>query len=89
MLKKVKIIGIDNYIYTLEDNEKLYKINIEIVNIEKEKIIDSYIYLYEEILRGDNFYTYGKIEPNNVMEDKDIVKLETKYGDIYLQRYYG
>ena len=85
-MKKVKVIKIDNYIYTLEDaNKKIYKKNFEFYDTEIS--VGDYIYISEEVLKEVNLFAYGPIIENNEVED--LIKIIHNDKNIYLQRYYG
>ena len=83
---KVKVLEVDNYIYTLEDNNKnTYEINTEFYDTKIDK--GDIIYIDENVLKEPNIYTYGPLlEEANV---EDLVKIVKDNKDIYLQRYYG
>lgn len=85
-MKKVKVIAIDNYLYTLEDNNKnKYEINIEFYNTTIE--VGDIIYVDETVLKETNLYAYGPLlEEANV---EDLIKIIKDNKEIYLQRYYG
>lgn len=85
-MKKVKVISIDNYIYTFEDkDQKKYIKNIEFQDTEIN--IGDYIYISKEVLEEDNIYTYGPVTKDAKLED--LIKIKKDDKDIYLQRYYG
>lgn len=85
-MKKLKVIKIDNYLYTLEDEDKnIYVINIEFIDTDIN--IGDYLYISNEVLEENNLYTYGPIEKES--DIKDLVKVIKKDKDEYLQRYYG
>ena len=94
-MKKLKILEINNYIYILED-EKGNKIslNIEFINLEQKVSINDVIYISDELIKENNFYTFGQIDnkyinQNELEISKDIIVLEKDNKIIYLQRYYG
>lgn len=85
-MKKLKVIKIDNYLYTLEDEDKnIYVINIEFIDTDIN--IGDYLYISNEVLEENNLFTYGPIEKES--DIKDLVKVIKKDKDEYLQRYYG
>lgn len=85
-MKKVKVIKIDNYVYTLEDSDKLiYKKNFEFYDTDIS--VGDYIYISDEVLDEENIYTYGPIIENN--DVNDLIKIIHNNKEIYLQRYYG
>jgi len=84
-VKKVQVVKINNYIYTLEDNNKLYDINIEFQDTEVN--VGDYIFIDDKVLEEANIYTYGPIIENNDLED--IIKIVKDDKEIFLQRYFG
>ena len=84
-MKKVQVVKINNYIYTLEDNNKLYDINIEFQDTEVN--VGDYIFIDDKVLEEANIYTYGPIIENNDLED--IIKIVKDDKEIFLQRYFG
>ncbi len=85
-MKKVTVIEINGYIYTLEDEDnKRYEINIEFYDTKID--IGDIIYLNEKVLKETNLYSYGPIIENNDVED--LIKIVKNNKNIYLQRYYG
>lgn len=99
-MKKLQVIKIENYMYTLKaKHEEEYKINIEFLDIEKELKEGDYINLNEELLNPkyegySKSYTFGSLEneygkPNISLEDVDVIKIETDELEIYLKRLYG
>lgn len=85
-MKKVKVIKVDNYVITLEDNNKKeYIKNIEFYNIDLKE--GDIIYISDEVLEEDNIYTYGPVKEDATMDD--LIKIIKEDKSIYLQRYYG
>ena len=85
-MKKVKVIKVDNYVITLEDNNKKeYIKNIEFYNIDLKE--GDIIYISDEVLEEDNIYTYGPVKEDAAMDD--LIKIIKEDKSIYLQRYYG
>lgn len=85
-MKKLKVIKIDNYLYTLEDEErKIHTRNFEFLDTKVD--IGDYIYIDDNALEENNIYTYGKIEEKSDVED--YIKIIHNNNEIYLQRYYG
>lgn len=85
-MKKVQVVKINNYIYTLEDNDKnTYDINIEFYDTEVN--VGDYIFIDDKVLEEANIYTYGPIIENNDLED--LIKIVKDDKEIYLQRYFG
>lgn len=87
-MAKLKIINIDNYDYTLEDDNgnKIIK-NIEFQNHKPN--INDYLYMSKKITKETNIFQYGIIYNFNNVKLDEIIKLETKDGIYFLQRYYG
>lgn len=97
---KLEIVNRDNYVYVLksEDGHE-YSINLEFVDMEKQLKIGDYIYMKGELLNPgyDGYstsYTFGGLEneygkPNVLLEDVDVIKVETDELEIYLKRLYG
>lgn len=85
-MKKVKVIKVDNYVITLEDNNKKeYIKNIEFYDIDLKE--GDIIYISDEVLEEDNIYTYGPVKEDATMDD--LIKIIKEDKSIYLQRYYG
>lgn len=88
-MKKIRLINIDNYKYTFEDNEnKRYNLNIQFFDFEP-KLEDTF-YMPEDILKEKNIFSFGfinKEDKNTSIED--IIKIVRNDEEIYLQRYYG
>ena len=67
-MKKVKVVNIDNYVYTFEDkDQKTYTKNIEFQGTEMN--IGDYIYIPNEVLEEDNIYTYGPVNKDAQLDD--------------------
>ena len=94
-MKKLEIIKVDKYTYTLQDkNSNDYELILDFQNIEEQPQIGNYIYMDETILESKNFYTFGKLnsEYGRKIEnenDKDLIILETNNKKYYLKRLYG
>lgn len=88
-LNRLRIIGINNYDYILEDllGNTINK-NIELY-IDKKLKIGDYIYLSDNIIKEKNIFQYGKIFDKNIDEDELLVIEYDNNNYIYLQRYYG
>jgi len=84
-VKKVQVVKINNYIYNLKDNNKLYDIIIEFQDTEVN--VGDYIFIDDKVLEEANIYTYGPIIENNDLED--IIKIVKDDKEIFLQRYFG
>lgn len=85
-MKKLKVIEINEYLYTLEDSDKkTYIRDIEFYDTKVE--VGDYIYADEILINETNIYVYGPIiEKNNI---EDLIKIVHNDKEIYLQRYYG
>ncbi len=92
-MKKLIIKNIDGFNYLLEDNGKLYNINIEFYDIQEKPKINDSIFINEELLKEKilNFGSlngkYGKSLDN--ISEKEIIVLNINNKNIYLKRYYG
>ena len=85
-MKKVQVIEIDKYNYTLKDDDgNIYEKNMEFYNTTIN--VGDYIYISKNVLNEINSYTYGPIIENNDVED--LIKIIHNDKNIYLQRYYG
>lgn len=85
-MKKVTVIAINDYVYTLEDKDKnKYDINIEFYDTKVN--VGDIIYIDGKVLEETNLYAYGPLlEEANV---EDLIKIIKDNKEIYLQRYYG
>lgn len=99
-LKKLVIVNIEGYKYTLKDkNEHNYVINLEFFDIQKKPLIGNYIYIGKELLdkNYDGYstsYTFGSLENKYgkkiiSLKDIDIIKIVLEENSIYLKRLYG
>jgi glyoxylate utilization-related uncharacterized protein len=92
---KLLIKKIDSYIYELVDEgKKVYKLNLEFINLNEKPLIGDYIIMDKNILNENNFYTFGPLkeaykEQKDLNVDKDFSVLIHGDTKIYLQRYYG
>ena len=75
MLKKLEIIGVDNYLYTLKDEQnKTYQIQFEFYDLETMPNIGDYITMPKELLDEKLVsqkifeYTFSKIKIGSVVE---------------------
>lgn len=85
-MKKLKVIQIDNFLYTLEDdNKEIYTINLEFYNTKVS--IGDYLFIPIKVLKEKNIYTYGEIIENTDVDE--YIKIIHNNEEIYLQRYYG
>ncbi len=84
---KLEILNINNYDYELLSEEgNKYILNIGFIDVECLPQVGDYIYVYEELLKDKNIYTFGPIYNS---KGKDIIKITTDNVEYYLQRYYG
>lgn len=85
-MKKVTVIAINDYVYTLEDKDKnKYDINIEFYDAKVN--VGDIIYIDGKVLEETNLYAYGPLlEEANA---EDLIKIVKDNKNIYLQRYYG
>ncbi len=99
-MKKLTIINIDNYEYTLKDKNDLnYNFNLEFQNIKIKPKVGDYFYMSDELLNKNyqeysNTYTFGPLgslygKTINDENNPDIIKLQIDNESLYLQRYYG
>ena len=85
---KLKIKSKDEYSnYILENNNKTYEVNINIIGTNILEV-GNYIYMPEEVLKEKVSLNYGPIEGNDIKED-EVILLMKNNEKIYLQRYYG
>ena len=88
-MKKVIIKEINNYDYTLVDNDnKVYVKNIEFYSEYKPCIGDT-IYLDESILNTVNIYSFDEIYDTKKVRKEDIIKVISKDKEYYFQRSFG
>ena len=88
-MKKTKIINIDHYSYTLEDeylNKYIKPINFY-DNIKL--VVGDYVYIPEKVLKEKNIFAYGRIREEDIVSLNldDIIKIETNTKDFYLKKY--
>ena len=85
-MKKVEVIKINRYLYTLKDTEgNEYIKNLGFFDTKVE--VGDYIYFPNEVLDTNDFYTYGPIDNNATVDD--LIKIVRSNKEIYLQKYYG
>ena len=85
---KLMIKSKDEYSnYILENNNKTYEVNINIIGTNILEV-GNYIYMPEEVLKEKVSLNYGPIEGNDIKED-EVILLMKNNEKIYLQRYYG
>ena len=87
-MKKVKIIKIDNYNYTLYDGNKMYIKNIEFYSNHVPKV-DDVIYISDKILNENNLMAFTDLFNDNLIESDDIIKIVSDKENYFLQRIYG
>ncbi len=96
MKVRLEIVNIDGYLYYLksEDNKK-FVLNLEFVNVDYKLQNGDYIWFAKSLLEEKNStYTFGDIESeygraNFLLNDTDVIKIETKDKEIFLKRLYG
>lgn len=87
-MKKVTIIKIDNYNYTLYDGNKMYIKNIEFYSNCAPKVNDV-IYISDKILNENNLLAFTELFNDTIIESDDIIKIVSDKGNYFLQRIYG
>ena len=87
-MKKVKVVKIDNYNYTLSDGIKEYQLNMEFYSKYQPKVNDI-IYLADKILDKFNLYTFDDLYNDDNVKVDDIIKIISGKNEYYLQRQYG
>lgn len=88
-MKKLIIKNINEYNYTLVDNDNnSHNLNIEFYGFAPD--VGDTIYLSEKNLHEGVLYSYGHISDEYTQkDDKDIVKIIHGDDIVYMQRYYG
>ena len=89
-MKKVVIKEINNYDYTLVDNDNIYVKNIEFYSKYKPNIGDT-IYLDDNIINDINLFAFDDLYDRNLVKKEDIIKVINKdqNKEYYLQRRFG
>lgn len=87
-MKKVKVMEINDYNYTLFDGEKTYIKNIELYSDRRIQVNDI-IYISEKILNENNLFAFTNLFHDRVIELDDIIKIVSNDKEYYLQRIYG
>ena len=88
-MKKTIIKKIDNYDYTLIDNDNIeHIINIEFYSNYKPQINDI-IYFDDTILTERNLYAFDEVYDTKNIDIKDIIKVVHQDKEYYFQRRYG
>ena len=87
-MRKVIIKEIDEYDYTLIDNDKTYVLNIEFYSKYKP-VVGDIIYLADDIIENNNLYAFDEIYDTSNCNLDDMIKVI--HGDkvYYFQRRYG
>lgn len=97
---KLELIDKKDYIHKFKDNnDKLYTLNLEFLDIEKEIEVGDYISFSAELLNPryagySTNYTFGSLESKYgkdkiKLNDIDVIKIQTEDKEIYLKRLYG
>ncbi len=98
MLKKLEIIGVDNYLYTLKDEQnKTYQIQFEFYDLETMPNIGDYITMPKELLDENYidysiFYAFGDVNCSgrkNPSPQEIIYVTNNKNQTKTLKRLYG
>lgn len=88
-LIKLRVKKIDNTNYKLEDSKgNIINKNLIFYN-DKNPNVDEYICLSNQIIKEENIFQYGDINNLHKINANEIIKVETKDGEYFLQRYYG
>ena len=88
-MKKVVIKEINDYDYTLVDNDnKTYVKNIEFYS-EYKPCVGDIIYLDDSILNTVNIYSFDEIYDASKAKKEDIIKVISKDKEYYFQRSFG
>ena len=99
-MKKLEIIGIDNYQYTFKDSDnKIYSSIMNFYDIEEKPQIGDFLYLNEELLKNSNknysdYYCFGSLDDPTGREitdenSPDLVVVQSKEKSLKLKRLYG
>ena len=87
-MKKMIIQNIDNYDYTLTDNDNIYVLNIEFYSNNKPSVGDI-IYISEKVLNEKNLFAFDEVyDAKNISLD-DLIRVIHDDKNIYFQRIYG
>ena len=87
-MRKVIIKEIDDYDYTLIDNDKTYVLNIEFYSKYKP-VVGDIIYLADDIIENNNLYAFDEIYDTSNCNLDDMIKLIHEDKVYYFQRRYG
>ena len=99
-MKKLKIIEVNNYDYTLKDKDgNLYELNIEFQGLKEMPQVNDIIYISEKLLdkkykEYSNTYTFGNIDDKSGRDistenEIDLIVIEMNNQKYYLKRLYG
>ena len=89
IMKKLIIKEIDNYDYTLIDQDNnVYVKNIEFYSKYKPQVNDM-IYVDDSIINEVNLYTFDEVYNTRNIDIKDIIKVVSNDKEYYFQRRYG
>ena len=97
---KLKIVEKNKYMYKLQDEDnRMYMLNIEFLDIEETPQKGDVIYINKELLnpKHDGYstsFTFGNLDnkygrANLSIDDIDIIKVVKHEKEIYLKRLYG
>ena len=88
-MKKLIIKEINNYDYTLIDQDNnVYVKNIEFYSKYKPQVNDM-IYVDDSIINEVNLYTFDEVYNTRNIDIKDIIKVVSNDKEYYFQRRYG
>ena len=87
-MRKVIIKEIDEYDYTLIDNDKTYVLNIEFYSKYKP-VVGDIIYLADDIIENNNLYAFDEIYDTSNCNLDDMIKVIHEDKVYYFQRRYG
>ena len=88
-MKKLIIKEINNYDYTLIDQDNnVYVKNIEFYSKYKPQVNDM-IYVDDSIINEVNLYTFDEVYNTRNIDIKDIIKIVSNDKEYYFQRRYG
>ena len=87
-MKKVRIVKIDKYNYTLFDGNNYYIKNIEF-NSQFKPNVNDIVYISKKILDEKNLFAFGDLYKDKNVTEEDIIKVVSSNNEYYLQRQYG
>lgn len=94
-MKKLIIKKIEDYNYTLIDDQQEYFLNLEFYDLKISPKENDYLYINEHLLKEKNIpLCFGPINSHygkeiSSSEDEDILIIVINQEKIYLKRYYG